>query len=168
MVVQVIDVVDYVVIVVDFGQDFDYVQDVGVFVVGSDQVFGFFVVVFVEVFVVVQYGFVGGFFVVYVVVEFYVVDRGQVVVFEGEEQVVEQVLCGIFGWWFVWMYYVVDFDQGFQLGFGWVDMQGVGQVWVMIQVVYLQGVYGIYIGFVEGLQLFVCDFVVGLGQQFVG
>lgn len=85
-----------------------------------------------------------------------------------EEQVVEQGFGSFFGWWFVWMYYLVDFDQGFQLVVGVVDFQGVGDEWIVVDVVGVQGfdVYDLGFGYfgqeVEG------QFGVVFGDDFVG
>ncbi|MNK72514.1 hypothetical protein D3C87_919930 [compost metagenome] len=167
-VAQVIDVIDHAATVADLGQDLDHVQDVRAVGVLGDQALGLFVVALAEVLAVVQHGFAGDSLAADTAVELHAADRGQVVALEGEEQVVEQVLRGILGRRLAGTHHAVDFDQGFELGLGRIDAQGVGQVRATIQVVHPQGAHGIDAGLAEGLQLFVGDFVVGLGQQLTG
>ncbi len=167
-VAQVVDIVDHAATVADLGQDLDHVQDVGAVAVGGDQALGLFVVALTEVLAVVQHGFAGGFLAAHATVELHAADRGQVVALEGEEQVVEQVLRSVLGRRLARTHHAVDLDQGFQLGLGRVDAQGVGQVRATIQIVHPQGAHGIHTGLAEGLQLLVGDLVIGLGQQFAG
>lgn len=100
MVVEVVDIIDFVFIVMDIDEffyninDVVFVQDIGIF----------------------------DFFAQQRMVEFYMINCRQVIMVFGEEQVFEQVFCCFMSWWFVRVYYVVDFYQCVQMVVSWVDM----------------------------------------------
>lgn len=113
MVVEVVDIVYFVFIVMDIDEFFYYFDDV-VFV----QDIGIFD------FVVQQR-----------MVEFYMINCGQIVVVFREEQVFKQIFSGFMSWWFVRVYYVVDFYQCVQMIVSWVDVYCFRDVWVVVQIV---------------------------------
>ncbi len=71
-------------------------------------------------------------------VELHAANGGQVVTLGAEEQVVEQGLGGVLGWWLAWTHHAVDLDQRFQLVAGGVDLQGVGDERTAVDVVGVQ------------------------------
>ncbi|ETC89470.1 hypothetical protein XHC_0993 [Xanthomonas hortorum pv. carotae str. M081] len=167
-VAQVIDVIDHAATVADLGEHFEHFQDVGGVGVLGDQALGLFVVTLGKVLLVVQHRLAKNFLAADATVELHPADRGQVVALEGEEQVVEQVLCGFLGRRLARTHHAVDLDQRFQLGLGRIDTQGVGQVRTTIQIVHPQGADRIDAGLAERSQLVFGDLVVGIGQQFAG
>ena len=72
-------------------------------------------------------------------VELHAANGGQIVTLGAEEQVVEQGLGGILGWWLAWTHHAVDFHQSFQLVAGGVDLQGIRNERTAVDVVGVQG-----------------------------
>lgn len=145
MVVEVVDIIYFVFIVMDIDEffydinDVVFVQDIGIFD-----------------FVVQQR-----------MVEFYMIYCRQVIVVFGEEQVFEQVFSCFMSWWFIRVYYVVDFYQCVQMIVSWVDVYCFRNVWVVVQIVGKQCFDMFVVGLVQFSQQIQVQFYVCCVDQFV-
>ena len=138
-VTQMIDIVHGAATIANFAKSLDHFEDIGSFTAFFDEILRIFVVTGTEVFVIEQNRCTGNFFTANATVELHATDVRQVITFEGEEQVIEQVQRSFFGWRLTRTHHAIDFDQRFELGLAWIDAQGVGNVWTTVQIIHPQG-----------------------------
>src|SRR5262249_54174463 len=86
----------------------------------------------------------------------------------GKEQVLEQVLRGILRGRFAGAHHPVDFHQRFELIAGGINVQGIGNVRTLVEVVDVKNVDRLYIRFAQCLEHLGGNFRVGRRQQFTG
>ena len=101
-------------------------------------------------------------------VELHPADRRQVIALRAEEQVVEQGLGSVFGWWLARTHHAIDLDQRFQLVAGGVDLQGVGDERAAVDVVGVQGLDANNLGLGDFRQDLGVQLGVAFSQDFAG
>ena len=98
-------------------------------------------------------------------IEFHPPHTGQVVALFGKEQVPEQVLCRVLGWRLAGTHHAVNIDQRFQFIGCWIDLQRVGNVGTVIQIINMQNVQALDTCVAQLLQQFFCQFSIGVSQH---